>query len=223
MHIVPEYLQELQKDKKIQVRINDNRHTMMSVRFGPKQTHVSMHRMFLTAPAAIGNALTRYITRQSRVLAPEVKAFIEEMRPRFTYSHRAPPHLLSTAGTVYDLKKLYAEINRKYFNSELQLGITWFGETRRTARVRLSLGLYYDALKLVKIHRLLDTEKVPRYVIDFIVFHEMLHAAVPSYVDATGRHHIHNKEFKQREKAFQGFSQADAWLKAHKQEFFGKI
>lgn len=217
-----EFFEELQERDgvKLQLKINDNRQTMVSVRWDPDQTKVSIHQMFLKAPENVMEALACYIKREHKVIAPEVKAFIETNRTKFNYAHLVDTARLSTAGKIYDLKYIYAKMNRNYFKNSLDLSITWFGDPLTKSRSRLSLGLYYDSLKLVKIHRLLDNRHVPRHVVEFVVFHEMLHAVCPAYIDEKGCHRVHGKEFKRQEESFPYYNEAQEWIRKHQADFF---
>lgn len=208
------------KGKKLHVRINDNRQTMLSVIWERKQTKVSLHRMFLKAPQNIMQALACYIERKHKAIAPEIKAFIESRRAELDYSHIIDRDALDTKGGAFDLTEIYRRLNKTCFKNSLDLGITWFGSSFIKNRSRCSLGLYYDTLKLIKIHRLLDNPLVPDFVIEFVVFHEMLHAVCPAYIDERGVHRVHGAEFKRREESFYCYKEATEWIRKHQMNFF---
>ena len=63
---------------KLKLRINDNRSTMLSVKWEPDGAKVSLHRIFLDAPRNVMDALACYLKREDRIIAPTVKAFIED-------------------------------------------------------------------------------------------------------------------------------------------------
>jgi hypothetical protein len=205
---------------KLAVKVNDNRQTMLSVKWEPKLTKISLHRMFLKAPRTIMDELSCYIRRKTSIVSKEIKAFIEKNLIRLDYSHLVDPKRLKPVGEVYDLKAVYAKLNRYYFKDSLDLAITWFGNVDIKNRARVSLGLYYDSMKLIKIHKLLDRKYVPPYVIEFVVFHEMLHAVCPAYIDEKGIHRVHNKEFKKLEESFYCYEKAKNWIKQHQPKFF---
>ena len=206
--------------RKVQFKINDNRQTMLSVRWEPHQTKVSLHRMFLNAPQNVMQALASYIKQEHKAVSPEIKAFIEANRMQLDYSYLVDPKRLQQQGEVYHLKAIYEKINDYYFKNRLQLSITWFGSHRVKRRSHCSLGLYYDALKLIKIHRLLDDAKIPEYVVEFVVYHEMLHAICPAYIDGRGMHRVHGAEFKRQEEQFIDYELATDWIKKHQMAFF---
>lgn len=205
---------------KLDLRINDNRSTMLSVKWAPDSTKVSLHRMFLRAPHNIMQELACYLRREYNGLTPNLKAYIETNIQKLDYSHQLNLGNLDTKGRVYDLEKIYNEMNKTYFGNKLKLHITWFGKSRNTATNRITFGLYHDPLKLIKISRRLDNKKFPPYFVAFIIYHEMLHCVCPAYVDAKGSKHVHSKEFKAREKQFQYFEQAQKWIKNNQDYLF---
>ncbi|MEC7838545.1 MAG: SprT-like domain-containing protein [Chlamydiota bacterium] len=211
---------ELAAKKKVKLRINDNRSTMVSVKWEPDITKVSMHRMFLQAPKSIMDALVCHITKENSSLAPSVKAFIEKQLQEIDYSHEVSSLKLFTEGKHYDLKALYDEINEEYFDGKLNLSITWYGRLSKRKRAQVTFGLYQQTLKLVKIHRILDNPFFPEYFVKFVIYHEMVHHVCPTYYDEKGRHQIHTREFKKKEKEFRDFELAQSWMKKHYDNFF---
>lgn len=204
----------------IRLTINDNRSTMMSISWTQGIARVSLHRMFLAASREVLFALARYIRGEVKGVPLIVKQFIGGNLPRFDYSHELKGRRLVSRGVVYDLQALYEELNEYYFATPLDLKITWYGERYHTRKNRINLGLYYDALKLIKIHRLLDNAHVPRYVIKFVIYHEMLHAVCQSYIDQKGWVRAHGQNFTSREEQFQHYALAKNWLRRHQMHFF---
>lgn len=206
--------------KKVKLRINDNRSTMVSVKWEPDCTRVSMHRMFLEAPKNIMDALACHIQTENSNLCPSVKAFIEEKLTTFDYSSKLNENNLCTKGQVYDLQALYDEVNEKYFDGELGLKITWYGRKQRGRRAQVTFGLYQEATKLVKIHRMMDSTFFPEYFVKFVIYHEMLHHVCRSYYDDKGNHRVHTDEFKKREQEFEHFELANLWMNKNYNNFF---
>lgn len=217
-----ELIQELQKisSKKLDLKINNNRSTMLSVRWGGDCTRVSLHHIFLEAPPHVMKDVATYISGKKKIIAPSVKAFIEEKLSKMDCSNLLDLKKLSHEGEFYNLQEIYDRVNKYYFHNELKLHITWFGRHGQKNRSRVTFGLFYQHLKLIKIHRLLDSTLFPPFVIDYVVYHEMLHHLYPAYVDEKGIHHIHSKEFKQREAKFENFDLVRKWIREHERTFF---
>lgn len=206
--------------KKIRLKINDNRTTMLSVKWEPECTTVSLHRMFLKAPEGIVQSIGKYIGRKNLSISPMVKAYIENSLRRLDYSNKLDKAKLSTKGAVYNLQAIYNKLNARYFDNKLNLSITWFGTKRTKKGSRLAIGLFQEPMKLIKIHRLLDNEHFPLFVIEFVIYHEMVHAVHPPYVDAKGVTKIHHKAFKEKEREYSNFLKAERWIEAHQHDFF---
>ncbi len=209
--------------RKFHFKLNDNRSTMLSVRWDPDCTKVSMHRMFLEAPKNVMDALACYLLRKEAQIAPTIKSFIETNLKKLDYTYLIDPSKLVSTGKVYDLKKIYNSLNYEYFNRKLDLSITWFGRPNQKNRSRVTFGLYHEPMKLIKIHRMLDNTNFPDYVVNYVVYHEMVHHVCPSYVDEKGIHRIHCKAFKEKEAGFKEFNQAQQWIKANQVNFFATL
>lgn len=218
------FKKKLERDcgKKLLLKINDNHTTMLSVRWESDCTRVSLHRMFLKAPKNVMNALACYIRREHHEIPLNVKGFIDESLQRLDYSHLVNRRYLCTQGSTYHLQTMYDTLNKEYFQGSVNLLITWFGRSEQRPRTRIALGLYHDALKLIKIHKIMDSPIFPSYVVEFIIFHEMLHHVCPAYYDKAGVHHIHSKEFKALEAQYRHYQLAEQWLKEHQGHLFSR-
>lgn len=205
---------------KVKLKINDNRSTMLSVKWEPDGTKVSLHRIFLEAPKNVMDALACYIRQEDADIAPSIKAFIEDNLKHLDYSHQLDLKKLYSQGHAYNLQKIYNTLNVEYFKNKLNLYITWFGKSTPSSRSQVTFGLYHDAQRLIKVNRLLDSPSFPDYFVSYVVYHEMLHHVCPSYFDAKGQHHIHSKEFKEREVQFKYFDLAQKWIKDNEAIFF---
>lgn len=222
---IEELCQKLQMhlDCDLELVINENKSTMLSV-LGKdrKRTRVSLHRMFLDAPEEVISAVAHYVrgTRRERHTKDLlIRGYIQTNLSRFNYSPLVDKEKLESVGRHYDLTKMYEYLNERYFNNRLQLNICWFG-TKRRRRSRMVFGQYFEHLKLIKIHRLLDDPFYPPYFVEFVVYHEMLHDVVPGYIDEKGLFRTHGAEFKAREREFKEYHRATAWEKAHRDHFF---
>lgn len=205
---------------KLKLKINDNRSTMLSVKWEPDCTKVSLHRIFLQAPQNVMDSLACYLRQDEVKIGTPVKAFIEDNLKHLDYSHQLDRQKLYSQGNVYNLKHIYDALNHEYFQGELGLHITWFGKPMLRARSRVTFGLYHDPLKLIKVSRLLDSPSFPDYFVSYVVYHEMLHHVCPAYFDGSGQHQIHSKEFKEREEQYRYFDMAQQWIKDNQANFF---
>lgn len=128
--------------------------------------------------------------------------------------------ILRPTGNLYNLEQIYHQINEKYFNSQVNAKITWFGRGVRTPKSSITFGSYNHQLQLIKINRLLDTESYPEFFVRYIIYHEMLHNLFPPKRGRRGRRDIHHMEFKEREKDFEEYEQAKTFVRQWKELHF---
>jgi len=128
--------------------------------------------------------------------------------------------ILRPFGQVYNLQEMYNTLNNEYFDGKLDLRISWFGRGETIPKTRITFGSYNPKLKLIKVNRLLDKDDIPEYFVRYIVYHEMLHNAVPPKKKRRGTHHIHHREFKEREKVFSDYDLAQSFIKSWRKIHF---
>jgi hypothetical protein len=114
-------------------------------------------------------------------------------------------------GQCHDLKEIFNHLNQQYFENKLDLRIEWFGR-QSFPKNYIRFGSYNQRSKVIKINRLLDQPQVPFYFVAFIVYHEMLHDAVPPIQVAKRRRSVHHRAFLEREKLFQEYGLAQEFL-----------
>lgn len=159
---------------KMQLIINQNRSTLLSV----KGRRFSIHELFLQAPEEVIKELARYA--MGKKPKPLLRHFIQT-----SSVESSRPLKLNPYGEIYDLKKMMDELNSAYFEDSLDLTIGWFGREFKKRR-HITFGQYLDDYKAIKIHKMLDDPFYPRFFVAFVVYHEMVHAKVPGYLDERG-------------------------------------
>ena len=73
-----------------------------------------------------------------------------------------------------------------------------------------TLGSYSERSHTIRINPVLDKRTVPCYVVAYVVYHEMLHAAM-GISRHGGRRIVHSREFRRKEKLFKEYEKAMAW------------
>ncbi|HXD30711.1 MAG TPA: SprT-like domain-containing protein [Pyrinomonadaceae bacterium] len=121
--------------------------------------------------------------------------------------HRGRKMVSSAQGNVYDLNRMFARVNRKYFQGELPTPtITW--SKRRTRRI---LGHHDRVYETITISKSLDSAEVPEWFTEFILYHEMLHIKHPAKL-LNGRRYYHTEAFRTDERRFSHYQEAQRWL-----------
>ena len=111
-------------------------------------------------------------------------------------------------GKNYDLDQIFDELNLRFFHGLMaRPQMTWSGK-----HALRSLGHYDPAHNTIVVSRVFDRAAVPRYAIDYLVYHEMLHLRHPVKLRGS-RRSIHPPEFQQEEKLFPQLAEAKQFLK----------
>ena len=115
---------------------------------------------------------------------------------------------ISTAqGEVYDLDRMFTKLNRFYFEDAIpKPTITW--SQRRTKSI---LGHHNHVHDSITISKTLDSKEIPRQLVEYILYHEMLHIKHPARL-INGRRYYHTSAFRQDERKFQYYEQSQKWL-----------
>jgi len=111
-------------------------------------------------------------------------------------------------GNFYNLNELFDKINHEYFAANLvKPRLAW--SQIKTYR---KFGHYEPAKDRVVISTTLDSVNVPKFVAEFVLYHELLHKHHGTKW-VNGRRMVHTPEFRVDERKFKLYKQADGWLK----------
>ncbi len=191
----------------------DNRSSMLSARGNATTGYqVRLHQIFRQAPDGVWRALVAYLHHVDASASHTIRAYIRQQQPVLASLQSAlqRPSLLQPRGRCFDLEALYHELNQHYFVNRVQAHITWSRRPPQRQRTSIRFGSYQERDRLIRIHRLLDQSFVPRYVVENVAFHEMLHQLIPrQYMN--GRWYIHPPEFRRQEGRFLYYQQAEQW------------
>lgn len=201
---------------KVLLTVHDNRSTMISFRRQPPLLKIRAHHMFLDAPPEVVKSIADYAGRGKTSAGVDLDDYIAGQQRRIR-AQATRPALLESRGECFDLQELLERVNRDHFDGTVQARIGWGRNTSKRRRKSIRLGVYDHKAKEIRIHPALDRPDVPRFFVEFIVFHEMLHQLFPSDRD-TGRHVHHPRAFRDRERAFPRYAAAMAWERQHLQE-----
>jgi hypothetical protein len=106
-------------------------------------------------------------------------------------------------GRHFDLEKMFEELNRQFFAGQLQKPhIGW--STRSWWR---QFGCYDPGPNQILLNRRLDHPRVPRCVVEYVLYHEMLHVKHPTRRSGCSLV-SHSREFREEEKRFPEFERA---------------
>ncbi len=201
------YLEE-RLGRTVSLVLTENSTSMLSARMRDGVLHVRLHRMFANADSRVFEEIVSFL-KNKRGAMSFFRGFIRENREHL---RKRPPNKVpvKTLGKFHDLRGLYDEMNEEYFGGMVNAVITWGANSPRCSVRKRTLGSYSERSHTIRINPVLDKRAVPRYFIAFIVYHEMLHAAI-GISRLGGRRCVHSGEFRKRERLFKDYERAMAW------------
>jgi hypothetical protein len=111
-------------------------------------------------------------------------------------------------GKHYDLDQIFDELNLRFFHGLMaRPQMTWSG--KHSLR---SLGHYDPAHNTIVVSSVFDRAGVPRYAVEYIVYHEMLHLRHPVKLRGS-RRSVHPPAFQAEEKLFPQIAEARQFMK----------
>jgi hypothetical protein len=139
-------------------------------------------------------------------------AYVFQPAVRHRHDHarreRGTKRLLPARGRWHDLEEIFQRLNQTFFNGELS--VTRLGWSLKNSRT--TLGHYDAGHGMIAINRALDSPAVPAHLVEYLVFHEMLHMRFP--VERNGhRRVVHSREFRKAEREFPKYEEARKSLK----------
>jgi SprT-like family len=111
-------------------------------------------------------------------------------------------------GRFYNLEEVFDMLNARFFGGMLgRPELTW-----SEGMARRSLGHYDAAHNTIVVSRVFDRPSSPRYAIEYLLYHEMLHLKHPVKMRGV-RRCVHSREFKAEEALFPHLREALAFIK----------
>jgi len=197
-----------------------------TIRIRSGRVYVRLSDIFKNAPANVQRALAFILV--SKLLARKAPEVHERVYREYAFSpevlrasdiarRRRGRKIVSTVrGQVYDLERMFQKLNRRYFDGELEKpSLSW--SLRRTRRI---LGHHDAAHDTIVISKTLDSEEMPEWFVEYILFHEMLHIKHPARL-IKGRRYYHTNAFRAEEQRFPYYQRAQDLLDslAYQQHF----
>lgn len=174
------------------------RHDMVYVRFSDLLQRASLPVLEGAAALLLARVYRR---RAPKALVDPYLDYARSTRTRARMnrmrSSRVRLSPVSPQGRHYDLDKLFDELNVKYFQGQLHRPhIGW-----STRSWRRQFGCYDPGPNQILLNRRMDKPGVPKCVVEYVLYHEMLHVKHPTRRSGCSMV-SHSPEFRAEEKLF---------------------
>jgi hypothetical protein len=121
---------------------------------------------------------------------------------------RGTKRFFGPQGRYYNLEDVFDSLNLRFFGGLLgRPELTWSEHLAKR-----SLGHYDAAHNTIVVSRVFDRPSSPRYALEYLLYHEMLHLKHPVKMRGL-RRCVHSREFKAEEARFPQLSEAMAFIR----------
>ncbi len=189
-----------------------------TIRLREGKLHVRVSDLLEGAPEPVLRALAHILL--AKMYRKPIERGHSARYRRYVHSHdiRHKAHLVrqvrgrkriaSARGHCYDLEAIFEDLNLRFFGGmQARPQMSW-----SQGRARNILGHYDPAHNAIIVSRIFDHPGVPRYAVEYIVYHEMLHLRHPVKLNGS-RRCVHSAEFRAEEKLFPQLEAAQRFLR----------
>jgi predicted metal-dependent hydrolase len=190
-----------------------------TARYRERRLLIRVSDLFVDAPQPVIQALA--VILLAKLYRRQVSSDIHETYRRFVVGNEIQerarlartkrgraPRPAAPRGRWQNLEERFERLNAIYFAGTLErVCLTW----SRTKSRRI-LGRYDATHRTIFVSLLFDSQHIPDFVLDYVLYHEMLHIKHPSRAENC-RLVTHTPEFRAEEKRFAGYRMATEWIK----------
>ena len=185
----------------------------LTIRRRDEQMYVRFSDLLQRAPmpvleAAAALLLSRmYRKRTPRALVAPYHQYAKSHKTRQRVqqmrSGRVRPAALHPAGEKFDLNEMFDELNARFFCGGLpKPHLGW-----STRGWRRQFGSFDPGPNQILLNCRMDRPEVPRYVVEYVLYHEMLHVKHPTRKSGCTLV-SHSPEFREEERLYPEFAKA---------------
>jgi hypothetical protein len=202
----------------ISVRYRPYANANSRIRLSEGQLTVDISDLLSDAPAPVQEALAfillaklfrrqpdaTVIARYRRYLnRSDVRRSLQQLKQERGRKTIRPPQ-----GECFDLVAMFEDLNLRYFHGLMaRPTLGWSIRLSRT-----TLGHYDPSHHVIVLSSLLDSPRASSLIVEFVMFHEMLHLKFPTQHRGI-RRCVHTPEFKAAEREFANFKEAQTQLR----------
>jgi hypothetical protein len=200
----------------VRVEFRPFRATLFSFRILSGVAHVKMHSAFHEAPDEVLYQAAHLMLNKRKGARPfgardAFDAFVRGL-PGEVFNlpgaRRSSQRAREEPGLFRSLPESFLRVNAQYFGGRMTSPhLCW-----SPVRARRIVGTYQERSDRMVLSRRLDSPRVPEFVLDFVMYHELLHKALGTGRRQDGRRRMHGPEFRRLERRFQRYREAEEWL-----------
>ncbi|MEA2007594.1 MAG: hypothetical protein U9O54_00580, partial [Chloroflexota bacterium] len=172
---------------------------------------ITAHEAFIAAPRETLESLINIAYQKDKSAASAKVNEFADSEELFAIQQEMEyigiPQGVNAQGEYHNLEKVFKRVNRVYFDNKIpQPHLVW--NQRPTYR---KFGHYQYSTDTLLISRSLDLPDTPTFVLDFVMYHEVLHKKL-GYSTVNGRRYAHTSVFREKEREFKKYQEAKDYM-----------
>lgn len=200
--------------RRVSLRVAPHPHRLVAVAPLPgKALELRVHPSVLDSDRLTQRLLVDFIRRPGRGVRRRIQS---RLTPRAIGVRRRAEEQIQHGGLgrFHNLQEMYDTLNRRYFGGRVNVGVMWGRAASRERRQSIDFGSFELLQNTIRINPALDRPWVPSFFVQYILFHEMLHADV-GFRRRNGRRLLHPPEFMEKERRFTRYHAAARWERSN--------
>ena len=203
--------------KRLNVQFHSFRRPKHTIEWTAWRIHIKVSDYFQDAPHHILKCLAVillarvYRLRVHTAIRSEYNRYLDEIIKRLPPQKFRNLDRYQAVGKFYNLNDIFNHINLRMFDNTLQKPVLGWSLKKSYTR----LGFYDETRNLLVISRIFDSAKVPLKVVEYLMYHEMLHIQIPSVIKNEKRI-VHSAAFKRQEREFPEYEYIQKWIKKYR-------
>ncbi len=189
-----------------------------TIRLREGQIHVSLSDLLEGAPESVLRAISHILLAKlyKKPIDPVQNLRYKRFASSAAVTHqtelirhaRGSKRFSGPEGRFYHLEEVFDSLNERFFGGLLgRPELTWSEHMAKR-----SLGHYDASHNTIVVSQVFDRPSSPRYAIEYLLYHEMLHLKHPVKMRGI-RRCVHSQEFKAEEALFPQLKEALAFIK----------
>jgi len=203
----------------VRVEFKPFRATLYSFRILYGVAHLKLHSAFRDAPEEVLYEAAHLMLNKRRGARPYgrreafdayVRALPQQVfdMPGARRSSQRARDEVEVPGVYRSLAASFDRVNMNYFGGRMpRPRLCW-----SPVRARRIVGTYQEHSDRMVLTRRLDSLHIPEFVLDFVMYHELLHKALGTGRRGDGKRRVHGPEFRRLERRFPRYREAEEWL-----------
>ena len=126
-------------------------------------------------------------------------------------SPSASSHGPAARGRHHDLGEYADRLNALYLDGRSRAPVSWSARSPKAGTRSARLAYFDPAAVRIVMSRRLDQASAPRYFVEYVLFHEMLHEVLGIGRRRDGRRDIHGRLFRLMERTYPDYERALAY------------